>query len=88
MPARQARIVAPVQVDALLQHIRGRKEASRCRVTIPLSLGAGLRAGERIILSNGLADATMEHCREFAADRVAFSFGVPRHQAGHRLDQL
>ena len=46
MPGRQARIIAPVQVDALLQHIRGRKDVLRCRVIILLSLRAGLRAGE------------------------------------------
>src|SRR5271156_6137547 len=46
MPGRQARIIAPVQLDALLQHVRGRKDALRCRVIILLSLRAGLRAGE------------------------------------------
>jgi hypothetical protein len=26
MPGKQARIIAPAQVDALLQHVRGRKD--------------------------------------------------------------
>jgi hypothetical protein len=28
MPGKQARIIAPQQVDALLQHVRGRKAAA------------------------------------------------------------
>jgi integrase len=46
MPGKQARIIAPAQVDALLQHVRGRRDATRCRVIILLSLRAGLRAAE------------------------------------------
>ena len=46
MPGRQARIIRATQLDALLQHVRGRKDVLRCRVIILLSLRAGLRAGE------------------------------------------
>jgi integrase len=46
MAGRQAKTITPVQVDALMQHIRGRKDAARCRVIILLSLRAGLRAAE------------------------------------------
>jgi integrase len=46
MPGKQARIIAPQQVDALLQHVRGRKDYLRSRVIILLSLRAGLRAAE------------------------------------------
>ena len=46
MAGRQAKTITPVQVDALMLHIRGRKDAARCRVIILLSLRAGLRAAE------------------------------------------
>jgi len=46
MAGRQAKTIAPIQLDALLQHVRGRKDVLRCRVIILLSLRAGLRAGE------------------------------------------
>jgi len=46
MPGRQARIIAPIQLDALMQHIRGQRDAARSRVIILLSLRAGLRAAE------------------------------------------
>ena len=46
MAGRQAKTITPVQMDALMQHIRGRKDAARCRVIILLSLRAGLRAAE------------------------------------------
>jgi len=46
MPGRQARTLTPAQLDALLQHVRGRRDATRCRVIILLSHRAGLRAAE------------------------------------------
>lgn len=46
MPGRQARIIRATQLDALLQHVRGRKDVLRCSVIILLSLRAGLRAAE------------------------------------------
>jgi integrase len=46
MAGRQAKTITPVQMDALMQHIRGRKDAARSRVIILLSLRAGLRAAE------------------------------------------
>src|SRR5579863_568114 len=46
MAGRQAKVITPVQMDALMQHIRGRKDAARSRVIILLSLRAGLRAAE------------------------------------------
>ena len=46
MAGRQAKTITPVQMDALMQHVRGRKDAARCRVIILLSLRAGLRAAE------------------------------------------
>ena len=46
MAGRQAKTITPVQIDALMQHIRGRRDAARSRVIILLSLRAGLRAAE------------------------------------------
>lgn len=46
MAGRQAKTIAPVQQDVLLEHVRGRKDALRSRVIILLSLRAGLRACE------------------------------------------
>ena len=46
MPGKQAKVLAPTQLDALLQHIRGRKDSLRSRVIILLSARAGLRAAE------------------------------------------
>ena len=46
MAGRQARTLTPAQLDLLLQHIRGRRDAARCRVIILLSHRAGLRAAE------------------------------------------
>lgn len=39
MPGRQARIIAPVQLDALLQHVRGRKQPCfrQCRLLLSSS---------------------------------------------------
>lgn len=41
MAGRQAKTIAPVQLDALLQHVRGRRDGLRSRVIILLSLRAG-----------------------------------------------
>jgi integrase len=46
MAGRQAKTITPVQLDALMQQVRGRRDATRCRVIILLSLRAGLRAAE------------------------------------------
>lgn len=46
MPGKQAKVLAPVQLDALLQHVRGRRDALRSRAIILLSARAGLRAAE------------------------------------------
>ena len=46
MAGRQAKTIAPVQQEVLLQHVRGRKDVLRSRVIILLSLRAGLRACE------------------------------------------
>jgi len=46
MAGRQAKTITPVQMDTLMQHVRGRKDSSRSRVIILLSLRAGLRAAE------------------------------------------
>jgi len=46
MAGRQAKTITPVQMDVLMQHIRGQKDAARSRVIILLSLRAGLRAAE------------------------------------------
>jgi integrase/recombinase XerD len=46
MAGRQARTITPAQLDALLQHVRGRRDAARSRVIILLSHRAGLRAAE------------------------------------------
>lgn len=46
MPGKQAKVLAPAQLDALLQHVRGRKDSLRGRVIILLSARAGLRAAE------------------------------------------
>lgn len=46
MAGRQAKTIAPAQLEILLQHIRGRRDAARSRVIILLSLRAGLRAAE------------------------------------------
>jgi integrase/recombinase XerD len=46
MPGKQAKVLAPSQLDALLQHVRGRKDSLRCRAIILLSARAGLRAAE------------------------------------------
>jgi integrase len=46
MAGRQAKTITPVQLDALMQHIRGQRDAARSRVIILFSLRAGLRAAE------------------------------------------
>lgn len=46
MAGRQARVITPAQLDALLQHVRGRRDTARSRVIILLSHRAGLRAAE------------------------------------------
>jgi integrase len=46
MAGRQAKTITPVQMDALKEHVRGRRDAARCRVIILLSHRAGLRAAE------------------------------------------
>ena len=46
MAGRQAKTITPAQMDALLQLVRGRRDATRSRVIILLSLRAGLRAAE------------------------------------------
>ena len=46
MAGKQARTITPVQMDALMQHVRGRKDSLRSRAIILLSLRAGLRAAE------------------------------------------
>jgi integrase len=46
MAGRQAKTITPVQMDTLMQHVRGRKDSARSRVIILLSLRAGLRAAE------------------------------------------
>ena len=46
MPGKQAQVLAPTQLDALLQHVRGRRDSLRSRVIILLSARAGLRAAE------------------------------------------
>jgi integrase/recombinase XerD len=46
MAGRQAKVITPAQLESLLQHIRGRRDAARSRVIILLSLRAGLRAAE------------------------------------------
>jgi integrase len=46
MAGRQAKTITPVQMDMLMQHVRGRRDVARCRVIILLSLRAGLRAAE------------------------------------------
>jgi len=43
---KQAKTITPVQLDALMQLVRGRRDAARCRVIVLLSLRAGLRAAE------------------------------------------
>ena len=46
MAGRQAKTLAPLQQDVVLQHVRGRRDALRSRVIILLSFRAGLRACE------------------------------------------
>lgn len=46
MAGKQAKTITPAQLEILLQHIRGRRDAARSRVIILLSLRAGLRAAE------------------------------------------
>jgi integrase/recombinase XerD len=46
MAGRQAKTLAPLQQNLLLQHVRGRRDALRSRVIILLSFRAGLRACE------------------------------------------
>lgn len=46
MAGKQAKTIAPAQMEIMLQHVRGRKDALRSRAIILLSLRAGLRAAE------------------------------------------
>lgn len=46
MAGRQAKVIAPAQLDLLMQHIRGRRDEARSKVIILLSVRAGLRAAE------------------------------------------
>jgi integrase/recombinase XerD len=46
MAGRQAKTITPVQMDALMQHVRGRRDTPRSHVIILLSHRAGLRAAE------------------------------------------
>jgi integrase len=46
MAGRQAKVIAPAQLDLLMQQIRGRRDEARSKVIILLSVRAGLRAAE------------------------------------------
>jgi integrase len=46
MAGRQAKTITPAQMDALMQHVRGRRDTPRSHVIILLSHRAGLRAAE------------------------------------------
>jgi integrase len=46
MAGRQAKTIAPGQLDLLMQHIRWRRDEARSKVIILLSVRAGLRAAE------------------------------------------
>jgi len=46
MAGRQAKVLTPTELDALLEHVRGRRDSLRSRVIILLSVRAGLRAAE------------------------------------------
>ena len=46
MAGRQAKVISPAQLEAMLQHVRGRRDQLRSRVIILLSVRAGLRASE------------------------------------------
>jgi integrase len=73
MAGRQAKTITPVQIDALMQHVRGRRDAVRCRVIILLSLRAGLRAAECAKLEWSMVlDATGKVGQSIALeDRIA-----------------
>jgi integrase/recombinase XerD len=46
MAGKQAKTLTPAELDALLEHVRRRRDSLRCRVIILLSVRAGLRAAE------------------------------------------
>ena len=46
MAGRQAKVLAPAQLDMVLDHVKGRRDALRCRVIVLLSFRAALRACE------------------------------------------
>jgi integrase len=46
MAGRQAKVITPVQMDALMSHVRGQRNSARSCVIILLSIRAGLRAAE------------------------------------------
>lgn len=46
MAGKQAKVLTPAELDALLEHVRGRRDSLRSRVIILLSVRAGLRAAE------------------------------------------
>jgi hypothetical protein len=50
MAGRQARTITPAQLDALLEHVRGRRDYLRSRVIIVLSHRAGLRGTDQSVL--------------------------------------
>jgi len=94
MPGRQAKVIAPTQLETLLQHVRGRRDAARCRAIILLSLRAGLRAAEIAKLEWSMVlDATGKVGQSIAVeDRIAKKKGgrrIPVHpEVRHALVKL
>jgi len=59
MAGRQAKTITPVQMDTLMQHVRGQKDSARSRVIVLLSFRAGLRSAEIVKLEwSHVLDAT------------------------------
>lgn len=82
MPGRQAKVLAPVQLEALLQHVRGRKDAYRSRVIILLSFRAGLRAAE-------IAKLEWPSVLDASAEKIGYSIELEdrmaKKQSGRRI---
>jgi hypothetical protein len=60
MAGRQAKTIAPVQQELLLQHVRGRKDVLRSRVEVGLRFEAGLIKPINIF---GAPSYCLEHLR-------------------------
>jgi integrase len=81
MAGRQAKVIRPAQLHALLRHVRKHSEPVRSRVIVLLSLKAGLRAAEIAKLEWSMVlDATGR-----VSDSIAIDDRIAKKGSGRRI---